>query len=125
MRNLGSPVHSRKFFESIRKHYAHGMTISLVKMEDKVVGAGLVLLMKKVATIPWASTIPEFNKYAPNMLLYWSILKHVTDNGCSRFDFGRSTYNEGTYKFKQQWGAQPTPLEWLSYAPSGEILDIH
>ena len=124
MRNLGSPVHPRRLFESIRKHYAQGMAISLVKMEDKVVGAGLILLMKKVATIPWASTMSEYNKYAPNMLLYWSILKYVTDNGCSCFDFGRSTYNEGTYKFKQQWGAQPIPLEWSSYTPSGAIVNI-
>ena len=58
------------------------------------------------------------------MLLYWSILKHVTDNGCNRFDFGRSTYDEGTYRFKLQWGAEPIPLEWSSYAPSGAEYDI-
>jgi hypothetical protein len=28
------------------------------------------------------------------------------------FDFGRSTPNEGTFKFKEQWGATPIPLHW-------------
>ena len=28
------------------------------------------------------------------------------------FDFGRSSEGEGTYKFKKQWGAKPTPLVW-------------
>ena len=28
------------------------------------------------------------------------------------FDFGRSTPGEGTFKFKEQWGAQPVPLHW-------------
>jgi hypothetical protein len=39
--------------------------------------------------------------------------------GCSTFDFGRSTPHEGTYKFKEQWGAQPVPLCW-EYALRGE-----
>ena len=28
------------------------------------------------------------------------------------FDFGRSSLDEGTYKFKKQWGASPVPLPW-------------
>jgi serine/alanine adding enzyme len=28
------------------------------------------------------------------------------------FDMGRSTPNEGTFKFKAQWGAEPVPLNW-------------
>jgi hypothetical protein len=27
-------------------------------------------------------------------------------------DFGRSTPGEGTFKFKEQWGAQPVALHW-------------
>ncbi len=46
------------------------------------------------------------------MLLYWNFLKYASGNGYARFDFGRSTANEGTYKFKAQWGAKPVPLHW-------------
>jgi lipid II:glycine glycyltransferase (peptidoglycan interpeptide bridge formation enzyme) len=46
------------------------------------------------------------------MLLYWSFLKYVSDNNITEFDFGRSSYGEGTYKFKKQWGAEPVPLCW-------------
>jgi len=45
-------------------------------------------------------------------MLYWALLKFVTAKGCKEFDFGRSTFNEGTFRFKQQWGAKPTLLEW-------------
>jgi hypothetical protein len=27
-------------------------------------------------------------------------------------DFGRSTPDEGTYRFKEQWGARPVRLHW-------------
>ena len=32
--------------------------------------------------------------------------------GSARFDFGRSTRDSGTYRFKRQWGAQEEPLFW-------------
>ena len=37
----------------------------------------------------------------------------LTDyNGKKVFDFGRSTPEEGTYRFKKQWGAEPEQLCW-------------
>ena len=30
----------------------------------------------------------------------------------TRFDFGRSTRQSGTYQFKRQWGAAEEPLFW-------------
>jgi hypothetical protein len=46
------------------------------------------------------------------MLLYWSMLQYACDNGFRRFDFGRSSIEESTYKFKSQWGAKPKQLYW-------------
>ena len=46
------------------------------------------------------------------MRLYWEVLSAVTARGCRTFDFGRSTVDAGTYKFKKQWGAQPLQLYW-------------
>lgn len=48
------------------------------------------------------------------MLLYWGFLEYASDNGFRYFDFGRSTPGEGTYAFKEQWGARPMPLYWYS-----------
>ncbi|MDD5722586.1 MAG: hypothetical protein PHY29_02475, partial [Syntrophales bacterium] len=39
--------------------------------------------------------------------------------GYAYFDFGRSSPGEGTYRFKEQWGARPLPLHW-SYAVKGK-----
>ena len=35
------------------------------------------------------------------------------------FDFGRSTVNAGTYRFKRQWGAEPDQLRWHYTLPPG------
>jgi serine/alanine adding enzyme len=34
------------------------------------------------------------------------------EKGYRYFDFGRSTMDEGTFKFKKQWGALPEQLSW-------------
>lgn len=112
MRKLGSPVHSKIWFENLFNHYAQHIILSVVYSDKVPVGAGIVLLSANKAAIPWASTVAEYNKLAPNMMLYWSLLEHVSNLGYSEFDFGRSTYDEGTYKFKRQWGAEPIALAW-------------
>lgn len=35
---------------------------------------------------------------------------------------GRSTPNEGTFRFKQQWGAEPLPLHWEYQLRSEQTL---
>jgi len=113
MRDLGSPVHSYRWFESILNAYGDNAKIGLVKTPDgELAAAGIILLHKTTISIPWASSLRKYNRQNPNMLLYWSFLAFSADQGFKNFDFGRSTLGEGTYKFKKQWGAQPVALDW-------------
>ncbi len=121
MRDLGSPAHSLEWFLNISRGYDAACYISVVYHDDAPIGAGIVLKNNDKASIPWASTVREFNKLAPNMKLYWSVLAHCADNGIREFDFGRSTFNEGTFKFKKQWGAEPYLLDWYHYPRSNVV----
>lgn len=114
MHDLGSPVHSRRWFLAIMRNYGNNARIGLTEFEGKCIGAGLILSTNEQTAIPWASTLRRYNRHAPNMLLYWNCLKFAADNGKKLFDFGRSTENEGTFRFKKQWGAKPAPLPWYS-----------
>jgi FemAB-related protein (PEP-CTERM system-associated) len=119
MRRLGSPPHSRRWFESVQQHYGRDMFIMVVRHDGKAIGAGLVLQCGHKAAIPWASTLAEYNTLAPNMLLYWKVQAHLCELGVRQFDFGRSTFGEGTYNFKKQWGALPLVLDWQEWDASG------
>ncbi|NTS78275.1 FemAB family PEP-CTERM system-associated protein [Catenovulum sp. SM1970] len=123
MRDLGSPVHSKKWFEQILHAYGDNAIIANVYAEGKVVGAGIVLFCGDKACIPWASTNADYNRLAPNMLLYWTLLEFSNDRGCKEFDFGRSTLGEGTYRFKSQWGAKPSLLDWKSFQADGQVIE--
>ena len=53
------------------------------------------------------------------MLLYWTCLEWACTNGFAVFDFGRSTVGESTFRFKEQWGAQPHQLYWYYWLRNG------
>ena len=115
MHQLGSPVHSKKWLQQVILNYGDRAKIGMALFEEQVIGMGIILLGAQTVSIPWASTLRDFNRLGPNMLLYWNFLKFSSDNNFKYFDFGRSTQGEGTYKFKKQWGAEPVPLEWYTY----------
>ena len=133
MKDLGSPVHARQWFERVLEAFGERARVGAVFYRGRAVAAGMVLECGRTLTIPWASTLREYNHLSPNMLLYWGFLEHACESGFSRFDFGRSTPDEGTYRFKQQWGARPEPLFWYSPAvgvvkpapvPGGDIRKL-
>ena len=113
MRDLGSPVHAKRLFDEIVSAFGEHAHLGVVRFEGRPVAAGLALSVGGRMAIPWASSLRAYNKLAPNMLLYWNLLKRAADGGFTSFDFGRSSEGEGTYRFKAQWGASPQPLHWL------------
>jgi len=114
MHDLGSPVHSRELIETVVRSYGQRAHVGIVRSGDKPVAGGVILEINDLVAIPWASALNEYNRSSPNMLLYWGFLAYAADHGFKRFDFGRSTPGEGTYRFKEQWGATPCALHWYT-----------
>ena len=113
MRDLGTPVYSRKFFSNILRKFPDKTRISTIYSKGgEPVASGFLFGFKETLEIPWASSLRCFSQYSPNMLLYWNVLKYACENNYRVFDFGRSTAGEGTYRFKEQWGAKPVQLYW-------------
>jgi len=119
MRDLGTPVHSRLLFKNILAEFPGSTWICCVYKDKEPVAAGFLVGFKERLETPWASSLRRHNRYGPNMLLYWTVLKLACDKGFRFLDFGRSTPGEGTYRFKQQWGAKPVPLYWYYWMRNG------
>lgn len=112
MRDLGTPVYSKKFFYNILKSFRDTTRIFAVRYQDNVIAAGIALWFRDTLEIPWASSISLYREFCPNNMLYWEAIRFSIENGFKKFDFGRSTPHEGTYNFKKQWGALPIQLNW-------------
>jgi len=124
MRDLGTPVYSIKFFKSIFNHFKGCCNIVLVQLNGKSVAAGLLIHHNRTTEIPWASSLREYNRIGVNMLMYWEVLKLSIIKGSKAFDFGRSTLDSGTYRFKKQWGASPHQLYWYYWLRNGEHIPV-
>lgn len=112
MRDLGTPVYPKSFFRNILHQFPERTWIGTVYWGNVPVASGFLAGFKDRLEIPWASAVKAFKRLSPNMLLYWNCLEFACRSGYRVFDFGRSTPGEGTYRFKEQWGARPHPLYW-------------
>lgn len=122
MRDLGTPVLPKRWFQAIAAAFGDDSRIVLVLLDGRPVGAGWLHSFRGVVEIPWASTVREFNRLGINMQLYWHCLCWAIERGASVFDFGRSTIDAGTHRFKAQWGALPLALHWHYWLPPGAAL---
>jgi FemAB-related protein (PEP-CTERM system-associated) len=121
MRDLGTPVLGWELFHQILAHLGDSAILCVVRTsEGKPVAAGLGFLFGGEFEITWASSLREYSREAPNMLLYWSLMEEVIRRGGRMFNFGRSTPGSGPHRFKLQWGGEDHPLHWTRWSPHGD-----
>lgn len=122
MRDLGTPVYSKEFFRKMLQAFPDESRLIVLRHEGKPVSTAFLLAFRQGVEIPWASTLRYVNKFSMNMLLYWEVLQYAIERKADHFDFGRSSRDAGTYKFKKQWGAQEVPLYWHYWLKDGREL---
>jgi lipid II:glycine glycyltransferase (peptidoglycan interpeptide bridge formation enzyme) len=107
----------RTFPEQSRLH--------IVRLNGQPIAAGFTYRTASMVQLPWASSIREFNSLCANVFLYWDAIQFTQECGAPTFDMGRSTPNEGTFKFKAQWGASAVPLHWEYELPAdGQLPNV-
>lgn len=129
MRDLGSPVHEPDLFRLLLGKHSIGPRVVVVTLAARPVAAAIVFTHNATLYNPWASSLRHCRPSCPNMLLYWAMLELAVASGCHWFDFGRSSPNAATCRFKRQWGAMLQPLTWhvfsrppYSWNPHSETL---
>jgi serine/alanine adding enzyme len=119
MRDLGTPTLPRAFFEQIAARFPDDSLFACAWYEGKPVAGGAGFRWGAEFEMTWASSLTEFNRIAPNMLLYWEFMQRAVADGVERFNFGRCTPDGGTHKFKRQWGSHDEALWWYQRAADG------
>jgi FemAB-related protein (PEP-CTERM system-associated) len=124
MRDLGTPVFGRKLFQSALERFPDRAELCVVRAGRRAVAAALLLHGWGISEVPSASSLRRYNPTNANMLLYWHLLQRAVERGQEVFDFGRSSQESSTYRFKKQWGASPCPAEWQYYVRQGSCGDM-
>jgi FemAB-related protein (PEP-CTERM system-associated) len=115
MRDLGSPVHARRFFEEMLRALPDVARVLVVRdAAGRAVGAAVCLFFRDSVMVPWVSSRRDALALCPNFVLYWEAIRAACREGARTLDLGRSFRSAGTFEFKRQWGARPHPLSWVS-----------
>ena len=118
MRDLGTPTQSLAFFREIANQFPEDFWIGCAYSEGTPIAAGCGFRFSNQFEMTWASSLREYNRIAPNMLVYWAFMERAIADGAAVFNFGRCSPGAGTHRFKMQWGGSELPLWWYGYAAS-------
>jgi len=120
MRDLGTPVLPRRFFEALSVVFGDSVSFTAVyTAQGAPAAAACCLAWRHEVEVTWASSLRELNHLSPNMLLYAQLMELAIERQARVFNFGRCTPGSATHKFKLQWGGQDVSLPWPSWSPGG------
>jgi FemAB-related protein (PEP-CTERM system-associated) len=123
MRDLGTPSQSLGFFRAVARAFGDSVWFGCVYAEGQPVAGGCGFRWGGEFEMTWASSLRQFNRISPNMLLYWSFMERACNERVRTFNFGRCSPGSGTHRFKRQWGGQDEKLWWYGFSPrtSGDL----
>jgi FemAB-related protein (PEP-CTERM system-associated) len=112
VRNLGTPVFPRTYFEALRSVFAEHCDIVVIVDAGLPVSAVLNFYFKDTVLPYYGGGTAAARHNGANDLLYWEVMRRAAARGYRRFDFGRSKAHTGAFAFKKNWGFEP---QWLQY----------
>jgi FemAB-related protein (PEP-CTERM system-associated) len=112
LRRLGTPSFPKKHFRTLLRHFGASAEIREVLLEGKVVAAVFSFFFRDQILPYYGASDPAYNAQAPNNYMYYELMEWGGKNGYTRFDFGRSKMETGSFDFKAHWGMETRPLPY-------------
>ena len=121
VRNLGTPVFPKALFDAVLDAFGDDADILTVRENGQPVASVLSLYWRGTVMPYWGGGTAEARGLRANELMYFALMRHARERGCSRFDFGRSKVGTGPYSYKKNWGFEPQPRVYARWLAPGEI----
>ena len=110
LRNLGTPVYSRKYFETLRECFADDCIILTVRKDGRAISSVLSFYHDSTVLPYYGGGLPEARQLKAHDFMYWELMRRSCEQNISLFDFGRSIEGTGSFSFKKNWGFTPSRL---------------
>ncbi len=112
VRNLGTPVFARKYFQILRDVFGDACEILSVELDGQVVASVMSFYFRDEVLPYYGGGTAEARHVKGNDFMYWELMRRACERGCRVFDYGRSKQGTGSYSFKKNWGFEPEPLRY-------------
>ncbi len=109
VRNLGTPVPPRRYFETLLDVFRDDADVITV-VDDGVPVASVMSFYFRDQALPYfGGGTTAARPLAANDFMYWEVMRRACERGFQVFDFGRSKVGTGAFAFKKHWGFEPEP----------------
>lgn len=126
VRNLGTPVFSRKFATAIVEEFADNTELSMVSRNGQPLAVLMSFFFKDQVLPYYGGALPAARPSHAYDRQYWSLMRRAVERGAKVFDFGRSKFGTGAFDYKTYWGFEPTPLHYqYKLLKQKELPDIN
>ncbi|HMM75061.1 MAG TPA: FemAB family PEP-CTERM system-associated protein [Gammaproteobacteria bacterium] len=122
VRNLGTPVFPRHYFEALYRVFAAHCRVTTVFHGAEAVSAVLSFVYKDTIMPYYGGGIPAARDLKAYDFLYWEVMRRACEQGIRHFDYGRSKRDSGSYAFKKNWGFEPEPLHYQYHLVKHQAL---
>ncbi|MCW3835567.1 FemAB family XrtA/PEP-CTERM system-associated protein [Sphingomonas canadensis] len=119
VRNLGTPVFPRTLFSEVLREFGKSADVLIVRHRGVAVSSVLSLYWNGTVYPYWGGGTAAARALRANDRMYFELMHHARERGCSRFDFGRSKVGTGPAAFKKNWGFEPKPLTYFDRTQEG------
>jgi FemAB-related protein (PEP-CTERM system-associated) len=110
VRNLGTPVLGRRYFECLKSVFSRESEVLTVVADRKPISSVLSFFFRDEVLPYYGGGGEAARDYAANDFMYWEVMRRACEAGLGVFDFGRSKVGTGSFAFKRHWGFEPQPL---------------
>jgi FemAB-related protein (PEP-CTERM system-associated) len=126
VRNLGTPVFSRRYFENIKREFGEACEILMITHQGRDIAGVLNFYFRDEVLPYYGGGTAAARQFAANDFMYWEVMRRACERGIRIFDFGRSKRGTGAFDFKTNWGFAPEPLHYLyRLNKSGDLPDLN
>jgi len=115
VRNLGTPVFSKNYFQTLKDVFADQCEVLTVEHNGHTVASVLSFYFKDEVVPYYGGGTDLARELKGNDFMYWEVMRRAVEKGIKVFDYGRSKIGTGSYNFKKNWGFTPQPLFYEFY----------
>ncbi len=112
VRNLGTPVFPRSLFTAVLDAFGDDADILTVRRDGIPLSSVLSLYHRGTVMPYWGGGTSAARSARANDMMYFALMRHARERGCTRFDFGRSKAGTGAAVFKHNWGFEAMPVTY-------------
>ena len=125
VRNLGTPVFSRRYFQILMDVFGDAADIVTILDKDAPIASVMNFYFRNEVLPYYGGGAAAARSRAGNDFLYWETMRRAADRGFRLFDFGRSKIGTGSFAFKHNWGFEPEMLDYRFRLKPGETIPDH